>query len=238
MQASVNRCTQPIGSYGARPHLKRDPLGRSAMRRSLFLVALLLSTRWAIAGAQDYERHGGWFEFNLGAGLARFACDSCDYHRATATNSAQLAGLAVSFGAGGTLSPRLRAGFEYRTWLHRPFANDDTTPELQMLNFLVVAYARDQGGPFLELGAGPSEYSLARGVDLIEPVSKTANPVVSGGGDGLQLGVGWEFRSGGSARLIYSLAREPTLGADGGATVATGWRHHVLLLELGSRGAP
>src|ERR1051326_4776048 len=103
MQASVNRCTQPIGSYGARPHLKRDPLGRSAMRRSLFLVALLLSTRWAIAGAQDYERHGGWFEFNLGAGLARFACDSCDYHRATATNSAQLAGLAVASAAASSI---------------------------------------------------------------------------------------------------------------------------------------
>ncbi len=208
------------------------------MRRSLFLAALLLSTHWAIAGAQDLQRHGFWLEFGLGFGPARFACDSCDYHRATANNSSQLGGWAVSFGAGGTSSPRLRAGFEYRAWLHRPFAFDDTVPEIEALSFLVAAYARDQGGPFLEVGAGVSEYSLGKGRDLIEPVSKSANPVVSGGGVGLQLGVGWEFRSGGSARLIYSLAREQTLGADDGATVATGWRHHLLLLELGLRGAP
>jgi hypothetical protein len=194
------------------------------MRRSLFLIALLLSTRWAVAGAQDLERHGFWLEFALGAGPARFACDSCDYNRATGNNSSQLGGWVVSFGAGGTSSPRLRAGFEYRAWLHRPFANDDTTPEIELLNFLVVAYARDQGGPFLELGAGVSAYSLAHGVDLIEPASKTGNPLVDGGGVGVQLGVGWEFKSGLTGQVIYSLAREQTLKAGGGATVATGWR--------------
>jgi len=67
MQASMNRCAQPNGWYGARPQLKRDLLARSAMRSSLFLVAFVLATSSAIAGAQDYSpRHGFW----MGAGLS------------------------------------------------------------------------------------------------------------------------------------------------------------------------
>jgi len=68
------------------------------------------------------------------------------------------------------------------------------------------------------------------------PVAKSSNTFVCGGGAGLKLGVGWEFRSEFTPRITYSLAREETLETARGATVARGWTHRVLLLELGVRG--
>src|SRR5207302_9835113 len=94
---------------------------RSTMHaiRSLLLFALVLSSSSAIAVAQDYSpRHGFWGEAGLGFGPATFTCNSCDYHRATANNRSQLGGWAISFGMGGTPSPRLRVGAEYWVWLH------------------------------------------------------------------------------------------------------------------------
>jgi len=97
-------------------------------------------------------------------------------------------------------------------------------------------YARDQGGPFLELGAGFSHYSLVQGTgDPIEPVSKATSSLVSGHGLGVTLGVGWELESGFTPRITYSLRREDTLDA-GGSAIARGWTHKVLLFEVGLRG--
>jgi hypothetical protein len=97
-------------------------------------------------------------------------------------------------------------------------------------------YARDHGGPFLELGAGFSNYSLVQGTgDPIESFSRTAGSFVSGHGSGVKLGVGWEFQSQFTPRITYSLGREDTLDA-GGSTIARGWTHKVLLIEVGSRG--
>ena len=238
MHAIVNGATQPAGPYGAAAPLcflsTRSTSG-SALRSSLLLFALVLSSFSAIAVAQDYSpRHGFWAGAGLGFGPATFTCNSCDYHRATANNRAQLGGWAISFGLGGTPSPRLRVGAEYWAWLH---GLNDSLPEIELLSLLVAMYARDHGGPFLELGAGFSNYSLVQGTgDPIEPVSKNPNVFVDGGGTGLKLGVGWEFRSDFTPRITYSLGREETLETAGGTTVARGWTHHVLLLELAIRG--
>jgi len=86
---------------------------------------------------------------------------------------------------------------------------------------------------------GFSHYSLVQGTgDPIEPVSKTANDFVSGGGMGVKLGVGWEFPSGFTPRVTYSLGGDGTLEAADGSTIARGWRHKVLLFEVGFRAAP
>jgi len=128
MHAIVNGATQPAGPYGAAAPLcflsTRSTSG-SALRSSLLLFALVLSSSSAIAVAQDYEpRHGFWMGAGLGFGPASFACDSCDYHRATANKSSQLGGWAISLGLGGTPSPRLRVGAEYSGWLHGLKKND------------------------------------------------------------------------------------------------------------------
>jgi len=225
-----------LRQWALRPQLKRDPLGGSAMRRSLFLFALVLSSRSASAVAQDYEpRHGFWMGGGLGFGPASFACDSCDYHRATANKGSQLGGWAISLGLGGTPSPRLRVGAEYRGWLHG-LKKNDSLPEIELISLLVAMYARDHGGPFLELGAGFSHYSLVKGTgDPIEPVAKTSSSFVSGDGLGFKLGVGWEFQSEFTPRITYSFGREDTLDA-GGGTIVRGWTHNVLLFEVGFRG--
>ncbi len=52
MQASVNRCTQPIGWYGARPQLKRDPLGgwgRGEIKRPLLAPCVRCMTAPCLA---------------------------------------------------------------------------------------------------------------------------------------------------------------------------------------------
>ena len=207
------------------------------MRSSLLLFALVLSSPSAIAVAQDYSpRHGFWMGGGLGFGPASFACDSCDYHRATANNSSQLGGWAISLGLGGTPSPRCRVGTEYSGWLHG-LRKNDSLPEIELISLLVAMYARDHGGPFLEVGAGFSNYSLVQGTgDPIEPVSKTANSFVSGHGFGVKLGVGWEFQSEFTPRITYALGREDTLDARGG-TIARVWTHNLLLFEVGFRGA-
>jgi len=232
MHAIVNGATQPVGPYGA-----AAPLFLLSSRYTVLLFALVLSSFSAIAVAQDYSpRQGFWGEAGLGFGPATFTCNSCDYHRATANNRSQLGGWAISFGMGGTPSPRLRVGAEYSGWLNG-LKKNDSLPEIDLLSLLVAMYAREHGGPFLELGAGFSNYSLVQGTgDPIEPVAKSPNAFACGGGAGLKLGVGWEFRSEFTPRITYSLAREETLEAARGATVARGWTHRVLLLELGVRG--
>lgn len=206
------------------------------VRGAPVLIAFLLSSSWAIAVAQDYEpRHGFWIGAGLGFGPAGFACESCDYHRATATNSSQLGGWAISFGLGGTPSPRLRVGAEYSGWLHG-LRKNDSLPHIELISLLVALYARDRGGPFLELGVGFSSYSLELGTgDPIEPISKATNSFLGGHGSGIKAGVGWEFHSGFTPRITYSLGREDSLDA-GGTTIARGWTHKVLLIEVGGRG--
>jgi len=207
----------------------------SALARSLFLLTLLLFGAGRSALAQDEQRHGFWFGFGLGYGPATFACDSCDYRQATASNQARISGGTVSFGLGGTPSPRFRVGAEYRSWLHGQ--KNDSIPTIETVSLLFALYARERGGPFLEGGVGVSSYALQKApADLIEPESK-AGTFVSGGGLALNLGAGWDFGSF-SPRIAYSLAREDPLKGDGAATVATGWRHKVLVLEVGIRGQP
>ena len=208
------------------------------MRRYLFFVTQLLSSPWTIAVAQYYEppehqpRHGFWFGMGLGYGPATFACDSCDYSRTTA-NSARINGGTVSFGLGGTPSPRFLVGIEYRVWLHGQ--SNDSIPTIETVSLLFAMYARKHGGPFLEGGLGWSQYSLQKApADLIE---RKSGAFVSGGGLALNFGVGWDLGVF-SPRIAYSLANEGQLEAAGDGPVATGWRHKVLLLELGLRGHP
>jgi len=109
-------------------------------------------------------------------------------------------------------------------------------PQIELISLLVAMYAHDHGGPFLELGAGFSNYSLVQGTgDPSEPVARTASSFVSGHGFGFTLGVGWEFPSEFTPRITYSYGREDTLDASG-RTIARGWTHKVLLIEVGGRG--
>src|SRR2546430_10406711 len=61
---------------------------RRPPRSTLFPYTTLFRS---IAVGQDYERRRGfWVGAGLGLGPASFACDSCDYHRATANKSSLL----------------------------------------------------------------------------------------------------------------------------------------------------
>ena len=213
-------------------HAKRRSLTTVPRFPILTLLCVLAFNTPAVP--QDHApRHGFWLDGSLGFGPARFTCDSCDYHRATATNSSQVGGWNISFGLGGTPSPRCRVGAEYRGWLH---GLKDSLPEIELITLLVAMYAHDNGGPFLEVGGGFSNYSLVQGTgDPIEPVSKTATSFVSGHGFGFTLGAGWEFQSEVTPRITYSFGREGALDAASGR-IAKGWSHQLLLLEVGFRG--
>src|SRR5205823_1217059 len=93
--------------------------------------------------------------------------------------------------------------------------------------------AEPRHGPCLGAGFGFSNYALEHGTgDPLEPVSDDPS-YFSGTGWGYTLGVGWE-----SLRIVYHYGKVGALRDPRGATVATGWRQNMLLVEFAGRGGP
>src|SRR5690349_5127243 len=76
--------------------------------RSLAIVTLLPLAGTTLLHAQG-GRDGPWMGFGLGYGSASFSCDTC-------TGSQRLGGWMTSVELGGTLSPHVRLGAEWRSW--------------------------------------------------------------------------------------------------------------------------
>jgi hypothetical protein len=128
--------------------------------------------------------------FGSGPPVSRAA--SGEYIAQHRIERSQLGGWNILFGLGGTPSPPLRVGAEYRRWLH---GLKDSLLEIMQ------SPCRDvrprPGGPLPRTGAGFSNSALVQGTgDPIEFVGRTASSFVSGHGFGFTLGVGCEFQSG------------------------------------------
>ena len=192
---------------------------------------IILSVVWyagvapAPARAQDAEpRHGAWLGVGLGYGAARFSCDTCGSGR-------RLSGWTFSGGLGGTPNPHVQIGVQGDFWLNG--LRQGRLPTISTGTVLLAYYPRMRRGPFLEAGFGFSNYSLEHGTgDPLEPVSDDPS-YFSGTGWGYTLGVGWE-----SLRIVYHYGKVGALRDPGGATVATGWKQKMLLVEFADRGGP
>src|ERR1051325_2700443 len=90
------------------------------------------------------------------------------------------------------------------------------------------------GGAVGEAGVGFSNYALEHGTgDAIEPVSDDYPSYSSGTGWGYTLGVGWH-----GMRVAYHYGTVGALRDAGGATVATGWKQQLVLVEFLGRVGP
>jgi len=197
--------------------------------RSLLIFSLLVAGRAAPAYAQDEPaRSGFWFGLGLGYGAASFTCNGC-------SGGPRLGGWALSFDLGATPSPHFRLGVGGAGWLHG--WKGDRLPAIDAWKFSLSYYPRIHGGPFVEVGVGPSHYMLAKGTGSpLESISSGPSPA-AGTGWGYTLGVGWEVNGGSfTPRVTYAYGSVGDLRASDGATVATGWKQNLLLVEVGFRG--
>ena len=196
--------------------------------RSLLILSLLFAGRAAPACAQDEPaRSGFWFGLGLGYGAASFTCNGC-------SGGPRLGGWALSFALGATPNPHVRVAAGGSGWLHG--WKGDRLPAIDAWALSLWYYPQLRGGPFVEGGVGPAHYMLAKGTgDPLESISSSPSPA-AGTGWGFTLGVGWEGKV--VPRVTYAYGNVGTLHAADGSTVATGWKQHLLIAEVGFRLQP
>jgi hypothetical protein len=192
----------------------------------LCFVSVMLCASGAPARAQDADaRHGGWIGLGLGYGSAGFSCDTCGNRR-------RLSGWTFNLGVGGTLNPHVQLGVQGDFWLNG--LRQGQLPTTSTGTVLLAYYPRVNGSGFVEAGVGFSNYALEHGTgDPIEPVSEDYPSYSSGTGWGYTLGVGWH-----GMRVVYQYGKVGALHDADGATVATGWKQQLVLVEFMGRFAP
>jgi hypothetical protein len=199
--------------------------------RSLLIVSLLLRVSVPHTDAQETQSGRLWGGFGLGYGAASFACTSCDYRQVTGSNSNRLDGWTVSGSFGWRFNRRVRLDLEYRGWLNGLKAGD-SLPGIDHFTLFLSDSPRILRGLFVEGGGALTHYTLGLGRgDPLEPHQRV-DDFAAGYGWGYGFGAGWHGRSCFTPRVTYIYGKEPRLHAADGVTVATGWRHNVLLLEI------
>ena len=191
----------------------------SAAPGSLLVITVVLLGCTPPLHAQDAGvRHGGWGGLGLGFGAAKFACDTC--------HGPWLAGLAFMGHIGFTPNPHLRVGFGGSGWSPLRAKN---VPTIDSWSVLVSYYPRIRGGPFVDAVVGTAHFDLAQNGDPEQP-----SPA-AGTGLGLTLGVGWTVKGHFTPRVYYTFGNVRVLRDASNATVATGWKQHLLVVEVGFR---
>lgn len=199
--------------------------------RSLLVVSLLLYVSVAATDAQETQGGRLWGGFGVGYGSASFSCTSCDYRQITGSNRSRLDGWTVSGAFGWRFNPSVRLGLEYQGWLNGLKAGD-SLPGIDMGTVSLSYSPRILRGLFVEGGGMLTHYTLGLGRgDPLEPHQRV-DDFAAGYGSGYGFGVGWHGRSCFTPRVTYIHAKEPRLRAADGATLATGWSHNLLLVEI------
>ena len=193
--------------------------------RLLASVGLLSSTSAVLRAQDNTSRHGFWAGLTIGGGSGWFSGD-------TSSNTLRGGGWGLTGSLGWTPNPHTRLGGEFRGWQHG--LSTDKAPITFAVNALVSYYPRNHRGPFIDVGAGLMNYTLGKGTgDPLESVSKDVT-YNSGTGWGFAIGAGWDIPW--MPRLTYAYGIVGSLHDPSGTLVATGWKTHQLLLDVGFRG--
>ena len=192
-----------------------------AVKTVSLLNALVLASSHLASAQAPPERYGVWTDLALGCGWVDMSSDTL---RGRSENDKDFI-----FALGWTISSHVRAGIGVAAWSHPMGAGRETW--INRYNILVYYYPFTHRSVFLEAAAGPVDYLV------VHASGETADTIYfSGNAWGPTLGVGWDLPLVGGfslrPRLTYSYGPPRTLHSDG-TLIATGWKLHLVSLDLG-----
>ena len=195
------------------------------------LLTVLVFAYCNLANAQTgRERHGIWLDGALGPGWVHVSSDTLQGRNQT--------GIDGILAIGWTLGSRVRAGIGWAQWTSQWGAGKQNW--VTSYDILVYYYPFPHRTFFLEAAVGSGDYLVVH----VPAGGQRADSIsLSGSAWGPTVAIGWDAslgrgRSVGSIfsfrpRLSYSYGPPRTLQSGDGTVLATGWRHHVLSLDIG-----
>jgi len=194
--------------------------------KTCLLMSALLVTHSHRAHAQDRPaRQGPWLDIALGYGSAHYSSDTL--------RGRNQDGIDFIWDFGLTLSSRARAGIGVDQWMSSWGAGKNTW--LTSFDILVYYYPFARRTFFLQAGAGSANYSVVHDPGFF--AERADSTYFSGTAWGVTGAAGWDIPVHGVLAirplLSYSYALPRNVHAPDGTLIATGWRHHLLSLDLG-----
>ena len=196
------------------------------MKCAFLLSALVLAACDRLRAQADPGRHGFWTDVGFGAGALHVASDTLRGRTQT--------GVDVILDFGWTISSRLRAGVGVDQWASKWGSGNQNWAT--NYSVLVYCYPLRRHSLYVEAGAAHTDYSAVHVGAGGERADRT---YFSGAAWGITGALGWDIPvhdrlSGISLRplLSYSYGPPRSLTAPNGTLIATGWRHHVLSLDV------
>ena len=193
--------------------------------KTCLLMSALLLTYCDRAHAQARPtRHGLWMDVGLGDGSLHVSSDTL---RGRSQN-----GIDFVWDFGWTLSSRVRAGIGVDQWTSKWGAGKQNW--VTSFNILVYYYPLARRTFYLQAGAASADYMV---VHVPGGGERADSTYFSGTAWGITGAAGWDIPVHGifSVRplLSYSYGPPRSLHSPDGTLIATGWRHHLLSLDLG-----
>jgi hypothetical protein len=191
--------------------------------KTCLLISAFLLTNCHLAFAQARPaRHGVWADGALGGGWVHMSSDTL---RGRSQN-----GIDGIMALGWTFSSRVRAGIGWAQWASGLGVGRQTW--INSYDILVYYYPVPDRPFFLEAAVGSVDYAV------VHAAGERADSVYfSGSAWGPTVAVGWDASLGSSVslrpRLSYSYGPPRSLHSADGTLIATGWKQHLLSLDVG-----
>ncbi len=191
--------------------------------KTLSVLTALLLTYCELGCAQGRpERHGVWVDGALGAGWVHMSSDTLGGRSQN--------GIDGIIALGWTFGSHVRAGIGWAQWTSGLGVGKRTW--ITSYDVLVYYYPIARRPFFLEAAVGSVDYSV------VHAAGERADSVYfSGTAWGPTVAVGWDASLGSMfsvrPRLSYSYGPPRSLHSPDGTLVATGWKQHVLSLDVG-----
>jgi hypothetical protein len=193
--------------------------------KACVLLSALLFTYCNRAHAQARPlRHGLWMDLGLGGGSLHVSSDTL---RARTQN-----GFDFIVDAGWTFTSQLRAGVGIDQWTSKWGSGKQNW--VTSLNILVYYYPLADRTLYLQAGAANADYMA---VHVQGGGERADSTYFEGTAWGITGGVGWDIPLHGAVSirplLSYSYGPPRSLRSPDGTLIATGWRQHLLSLDIG-----
>jgi len=189
--------------------------------RTCSLITALLLAQGHIVSAQAHpERQGVWADLAIGEGWVHVSSDTL--------RGRSQSGIDGILAFGWTPCSRVRFGVSWAQWSSRWGGGKQNW--ITRYDILVYYYPFARNNFFVEAAAGPNDYSV------VHVSGEQADTIyLSGHTWGPTIAAGWDAPGGPFSlrpRLTYSYGPPRNLHS-GGTLLATGWKQHLLSLDIG-----